>query len=82
MRYNQLGGTGLFVSEICLGTMTFGGAGEMYSKIGDLQQDGVDALLRASLDAGINFIDTADVYSHGAAETLLGQGLQESRRAA
>ncbi|MBN9508716.1 MAG: aldo/keto reductase [Alphaproteobacteria bacterium] len=76
MRYNQLGGTGLFVSEICLGTMTFGGTGEMYSKIGDLQQDGVDALLRASLDAGINFIDTADVYSHGVAETLLGQGLQ------
>jgi len=76
MRYNQLGRTGLFVSELCLGTMTFGGTGEVWSKIGDLQQDGADALVRAALDAGINFIDTADVYSFGASERLLGQALR------
>lgn len=76
MRYNQLGRSGLFVSELCLGTMTFGGSGEMWSKIGDLQQDAVDGIVRAALDAGINFIDTADVYSSGASERLLGQSLR------
>jgi aryl-alcohol dehydrogenase-like predicted oxidoreductase len=76
MRYNQLGGTGLFVSELCLGTMTFGGTGAMWSKIGDLQQGAVDEIVRASLAAGINFIDTADVYSFGQSETLLGQSLR------
>ncbi len=76
MRYNQLGRTGLFVSEICLGTMTFGGRGEMFQHIGKLQQDDVDALVRAALDAGVNFIDTADVYSEGLSEQLLGQSLR------
>ncbi len=76
MRYNQLGRTGLYVSEICLGTMTFGGRGEMFQHIGKLQQDEVDGLVRASLDAGINFIDTADVYSAGLSEQLLGQSLR------
>jgi aryl-alcohol dehydrogenase-like predicted oxidoreductase len=76
MRYNQLGRTGLFVSELCLGTMTFGGEGEMWSKIGDLQQGAVDGIVRGALDAGINFIDTADVYSNGASERLLGQSLR------
>ena len=76
MRYNQLGRTGLFVSELCLGTMTFGGSGEMWSKIGALQQQAVDDIVRTSLDAGINFIDTANVYSSGQSETLLGQALK------
>jgi aryl-alcohol dehydrogenase-like predicted oxidoreductase len=76
MRYNQLGRTGLFVSELCLGTMTFGGQGEMWQHIGRLQQDEVDALVRTALDAGINFIDTADVYSEGQSERLLGQSLR------
>jgi aryl-alcohol dehydrogenase-like predicted oxidoreductase len=76
MRYNQLGRTGLFVSEICLGTMTFGGSGEVWSKIGDLQQHAVDGIVRSALDAGVNFIDTADVYSFGASERLLGQALR------
>jgi len=52
MRYNQFGRTGLFVSEVCLGTMTFGGSGEMWSRIGTLQQDAVDGIVRAALDAG------------------------------
>ncbi len=76
MRYNQLGRTGLFVSELCLGTMTFGGVGGNWVHIGNLQQTEVDAILRVSLDAGINFIDTADVYSYGLSESLLGQGLK------
>jgi len=77
MRYNQFGRTGLFVSEICLGTMTFGGTGgEMWTKIGTLQQDEVDGIVRAALDGGVNFIDTADVYSAGQSEQLLGQALR------
>jgi aryl-alcohol dehydrogenase-like predicted oxidoreductase len=76
MRYNQLGRSGLFVSELCLGTMTFGGGGEMWSKIGGLQQPAVDDIVRTSLAAGINFIDTADVYSNGQSEALLGQSLK------
>jgi aryl-alcohol dehydrogenase-like predicted oxidoreductase len=76
MRYNQLGRAGLFVSELCLGTMTFGGSGEMWSKIGTLQQQEVDGIVGSALAAGINFIDTADVYSSGASERLLGQALR------
>ena len=77
MRYNQLGRTGLFVSELCLGTMTFGGQNQgMWQAIGSLEQDAVDALVRRALDAGINFIDTADVYSGGRSEELLGQSLK------
>jgi aryl-alcohol dehydrogenase-like predicted oxidoreductase len=76
MRYNQLGRTGLFVSELCLGTMTFGGSGEIWSKVGTLQQPEVDGIVGGALAAGINFIDTADVYSFGASETLLGQSLR------
>ncbi len=76
MRYRKFGRTGLFVSELCLGTMTFGGDGEMWGKIGDLQQADADRLVGRSLDAGINFIDTADVYSNGASETITGQALK------
>jgi aryl-alcohol dehydrogenase-like predicted oxidoreductase len=78
MRYNQLGRSGLFVSELCLGTMTFGGGSDtgIWQHIGKLEQDEVDAIVRRSLDAGINFIDTADVYSSGRSEELLGQSLK------
>jgi aryl-alcohol dehydrogenase-like predicted oxidoreductase len=78
MRYNQLGRSGLYVSEICLGTMTFGGAqsGGIWSQIGHVEQEGVDALVARSLEQGVNFIDTADVYSEGRAESLLGQSLK------
>ncbi|MCW3834649.1 aldo/keto reductase [Sphingomonas canadensis] len=75
MRYNQLGRTGLFVSELCLGTMTFGGAG-MFKVVGSLQQDDADALMRATIDAGVNFIDTANVYSRGLSEEITGQSLK------
>jgi len=76
MKYNQLGNTGLFVSELCLGTMTFGGGGGIWEHIGKLQQNDVDALLRQAHEAGINFIDTADVYSAGLSEQLTGKSLR------
>ena len=75
MRYNRVGRTGLFVSELCLGTMTFGGSGEVWSKIGALQQSEAEALVKTSVDQGINFIDTADVYSEGLSEEITGQAL-------
>jgi len=75
MRMNKLGRTGLFVSELCLGTMTFGGGGGMWSQIGNLQQDEADKLVARALEAGINFIDTADVYAGGRSEEITGQAL-------
>jgi aryl-alcohol dehydrogenase-like predicted oxidoreductase len=78
MKYNYVGNTGLMVSELCFGTMTFGGqeAG-MWNNIGQLQQKEVNKMLEAVINSGINFIDTADVYSFGQAEQLLGQGLKD-----
>lgn len=75
MRYKQLGRTGLHVSELCLGTMTFGGGG-VWSLMGDLQQADADALVARALEAGINFIDTADIYAAGHSETITGQALK------
>jgi aryl-alcohol dehydrogenase-like predicted oxidoreductase len=77
MKYNRLGNTGLYVSELCLGTMTFGGGGGIWQHIGDLKQDQVNALVRQSHEAGINFIDTADVYSEGLSEELTGKAISE-----
>jgi aryl-alcohol dehydrogenase-like predicted oxidoreductase len=77
MRYVPLGRTGLFVSELCLGTMTFGGTGEsMWAKIGELQQSEAERLVGQAVDAGINFIDTADVYAGGVSEQITGQALK------
>lgn len=76
MKYNFLGGTGLLVSEICFGTMTFGGTG-YWENIGKLQQDGVNELMKVVVDSGINFIDTANVYSFGESERLLGQSIKD-----
>jgi len=75
MRMKPLGRTGLFVSEICLGTMTFGGQGA-FSRIGDLGQGDADALVKAAVDAGVNFIDTANVYSEGMSEAITGQAIR------
>ncbi|MCM2293383.1 aldo/keto reductase [Allorhizobium sp. BGMRC 0089] len=78
MRYNQLGHTGLFVSELCLGTMTFGpsGEGSNWGAIADVDQEAADQIVERSIAAGINFIDTANVYSFGTSEKLLGQALK------
>lgn len=75
MKYHNLGNTGLLVSELCLGTMTFGGGG-FWSAIGQLEQDKVDELVKRSVDAGINFIDTANVYSEGLSEKMTGEAIK------
>lgn len=76
MRYNRLGRTGLIVSELCLGTMTFGGDEGIWGRIGQLQQEEADGLVKAALDAGINFFDTANIYAEGRSERILGQALR------
>ncbi|TKK67212.1 aldo/keto reductase [Ilyomonas limi] len=75
MKYNLLGSTGLKVSELCLGTMTFGGKG-YWTAIGTLPQDNVDELVKRAVDAGINFIDTANVYSEGLSEQMTGKAIR------
>lgn len=76
MKYNTLGNTGLFVSELCLGTMTFGGKG-VWANMGNVQQDVAQALIARALEHGINFIDTADIYSGGTSEEMIGQSLRK-----
>jgi aryl-alcohol dehydrogenase-like predicted oxidoreductase len=76
MQYNLLGNTGLKVSELCLGTMTFGGKG-MWTAIGTLPQDQVNGLIKQAVDEGINFIDTANIYSEGLSEKMTGQAIRE-----
>ena len=76
MRNHPLGRTGLFVSELCLGTMTFGGGEGIWGQIGALQQADAERLIGQALDAGINFIDTADVYAGGLSEQITGQALK------
>lgn len=75
MKYNTLGNTGLFVSELCLGTMTFGGKG-IWSNMGNVQLDDAQRLIARALEHGINFIDTADIYSGGVSEEIVGQSLR------
>ena len=76
MKYRILGKTGLYVSELCLGTMTFGGEGT-WKVMGGLDQASATSITRAAFEAGINFIDTANVYSLGQSETLLGTAIRE-----
>jgi aryl-alcohol dehydrogenase-like predicted oxidoreductase len=76
MKYNFLGNTGLVVSELCFGTMTFGGKG-YWEAIGKIQQQEVNGLMKVVVDSGINFIDTANVYSFGESEKLLGQSIKD-----
>jgi aryl-alcohol dehydrogenase-like predicted oxidoreductase len=79
MKYNRLGNTGLYVSEICLGTMTFAGSGNsgIWASIGSLDQKAATDLVGRSIEAGVNFIDTADVYSAGQSEILTGQAIKD-----
>src|SRR3982751_5475812 len=79
MRYNPLGQTGLYVSELCLGAMTFGGSG-VYKVIGELGSKEAEVLIGTALDAGVNLIDTADVYSDGESERLVGAALKALAR--
>jgi len=75
MKYRLLGRTGLKVSELCLGTMTFG---EKFFNIAVVDQAGANAMVARALDAGINFFDTADVYSYGESETITGKAVKNS----
>ena len=77
MKHRPLGRTGQSVSEICLGTMTFHGGSGYWRNIGTLEQKAATDLVKRSLEAGVNFIDTADVYSEGQSEVLLGQALRD-----
>jgi aryl-alcohol dehydrogenase-like predicted oxidoreductase len=76
MQYKTLGNTGLLVSTLCFGTMTFHGGTGMFKAIGTVDQAGADELIKACIEAGINFFDTADVYSEGESEKTLGQSLK------
>jgi aryl-alcohol dehydrogenase-like predicted oxidoreductase len=77
MKLRPLGRTGLYVSEICMGTMTFGGQGAWWKNVGEVDQSNANALVERALAAGVNFIDTADVYSEGHSERILGQALRD-----
>ena len=77
MRINRFGTTGLMVSELCLGTMTFGASGGRFRDVAGLDQSASTALVKQALDAGINFIDTTNVYSEGHSEVFTGQALRD-----
>ena len=79
MRYRLFGRTGLYVSELCFGAMTFGGKG-FWENIGKTAQEEADRLVGLALDGGINFFDTADVYSEGESEKILGKALGQRRK--
>src|SRR3954454_25220087 len=79
MKFRPLADTGVFVSELCLGAMTFGGRGQMWEVIGGLDQPSVDGIVHRALDGGINFIDTADVYSAGESEVMVGKAIAGRR---
>ncbi len=79
MKYRLFGKTGMYVSELALGTMTFGGKG-YWEAIGRLTSDEAERLVGTALDGGVNLIDTADVYSEGLAEQYLGRALARLKR--
>lgn len=79
MNMRFLGNSGIKVSELCFGTMTFGGRGG-WKVVGELGQKEADSLVNRALDAGVNFFDTADVYSEGLAEEMLGKALGSKRK--
>ncbi|MDF7813902.1 aldo/keto reductase [Hymenobacter sp. YC55] len=77
MKYNLLGRTGLKVSEFCLGTMTFGTVGGRFGPMSGVDQAAANALLQRAVEAGVNFIDTANVYSEGQSEEITGQAIRD-----
>src|SRR6202522_3547359 len=76
MKYATLGNTGLLVSKLCFGTMTFGDGRGIFKSIGAVGQAAADDLVKTSIESGINFFDTADVYTEGESEKILGQSLK------
>lgn len=77
MKYRLLGRTGLYVSDICLGTMNLGGQG-IWKAMGALGQSEATSQLKSAFEAGVNFYDTANIYAFGESETLFGQAIRES----
>lgn len=76
MKYKTLGDTGLLVSTLCFGAMTFHGGRGLFKMMGGTQQEEADELIKACVDKGINFFDTADIYSDGGSEEILGQSFR------
>jgi len=79
MQYRQLGKSGLLVSELCFGAMTFGGEG-YWKVVGELGYDSAKRLVDMAIAGGVNFFDTADVYSYGKSEEMLGQAFEIKER--
>jgi aryl-alcohol dehydrogenase-like predicted oxidoreductase len=79
MEYRQLGGSGLKVPVLSYGTGTFGGGGELFRDWGNTQVDEATRLVDICLEAGLNLFDSADVYSGGAAEEILGRAIKGRR---
>ena len=79
MQYRQLGGSGLFVPVLCFGTATFGGGNDFFKAWGSTQADEAVRMVDLCLEAGLNFFDTADVYSAGMAEEILGKAIAGRR---
>src|SRR5258708_9153984 len=77
MEYATLGDTGLLVSRLCFGTMTFGDGRGLFKAVGTVGQAGADELVKTSIDGGINFFDTADNYQAGESEKILGPSLKK-----
>jgi len=75
MNYKVLGNTGLKVSTLCLGTMNYGGKG-FFGNMGNLEQDKVDEQIKTVTEAGVNFIDTANIYSEGLSEVMIGRAIK------
>src|SRR6202522_2383069 len=76
MEYATLGNTGLLVSKLCFGTMTFGDGRGLFKALSTVGQSGADELVKTAIDGGINFFDTADNYTEGESERILGQSLK------
>jgi aryl-alcohol dehydrogenase-like predicted oxidoreductase len=76
LEYSTLGNTGLLVSRLCFGTMTFGDGRGLFKALSGVDQTGADELVKTALDGGINFFDTADNYTEGESERILGQSLK------
>src|SRR5688572_1708655 len=79
MEFRQLGGSGFKVPVFSLGTGTFGGKGELFKSWGETDVKEASRLVDVSLDAGLNMFDSADIYSHGAAEEILGAAIRGRR---
>lgn len=77
MKYKLLGKTGLFVSEMCLGTMTFGQSAGRYAAASGVMQEQANEIIKRAFDEGINFIDTANVYAGGQSETIIGEAIKK-----